>query len=65
MGITARPMGPMRSLFKKIAAVASYYPFKKIVELYDMPNPFAEDAFKDVSVMLNQKIDEFKLTRKR
>lgn len=52
-------------LFKKIAAVASYYPFKKIIELYDMPNPFAEDAFKDVSVMLNQKIDEFKLTRKR
>lgn len=52
-------------LFKKIAAVASYYPFKKIIELYDMPDPFAEDAFKDVSVMLNQKIDEFKLTRKR
>lgn len=52
-------------LFKKIAAVASYYPFKKIIELYDMPNPFTEDAFKDVSIMLNQKIDEFKLTRKR
>ena len=30
-----------------------------------MPDPFAEDAFKDVSVMLNQKIDEFKLKRKR
>ena len=52
-------------LFKKIAAVSSYYPFKKIIELYDMPNPFTEDAFKDVSVMLNQKIDEFKLKRKR
>lgn len=52
-------------LFKKIAAVSSYYPFKKIIELYDMPDPFAEDAFKDVSVMLNQKIDEFKLKRKR
>ena len=30
-----------------------------------MPNPFTEDAFKDVSEMLNQKIDEFKLKRKK
>lgn len=52
-------------LFEKVAAVASYYPFKKIIELYDMPNPFTEDAFKDVSEMLNQKIDEFKLKRKK
>ena len=53
------------NVFKKIAPIASYYPFKKLIALYDMPNPFTEDAFKEISEMLNQKIDELKLTRKK
>ncbi len=43
---------------KNVAAVASYYPFKKLIALYGMPNPFDEGSFKEVTMMLKKVIEK-------
>ena len=45
-------------VFKNVAAVASYYPFKKLIALYGMPNPFEEKSFEEVSIMLKKVIEK-------
>lgn len=45
-------------VFRKVAAVASYYPFKKLIALYEMPNPFDEGSFKEVTMMLKKVIEK-------
>ncbi len=46
--------GENLDVFKNVAAVASYYPFKKLIALYGMPNPFEEKSFEEVSIMLKK-----------
>jgi len=48
-------------MFEKIGAVASYYPFKKLIDEYNMPNPFEEDSVKRVSEMLEKKLLKYKI----
>lgn len=45
-------------VFKNVAAVASYYPFKKLIALYGMPNPFEEKSFEEVSIMLKKVLEK-------
>lgn len=47
-------------LFKEIGAVASYYPFHKLIDEYGMPNPFEEQTVKNISIKL-----EIELSNKR
>jgi len=48
-------------MFEKIGSIASYYPFKTIVEKYNMPNPFNEDSIKALSKMLENKLLKYKI----
>ena len=45
-------------MFRNIATVASYFPFKKLISLYGMPNPFEEKSFEDISIMLKKAIEK-------
>ena len=45
-------------VFRNVAAVASYYPFKKLIDLYGMPDPFKEKSFEEVSMMLKKVLEK-------
>lgn len=45
-------------VFRSFAAVASYYPFKKLIALYGMPDPFKEKSFEEVSIMLKKVLEK-------
>lgn len=43
--------------FNNAASVASYYPLKKILEDYDIPNPFELESIKEMSELLTKKLN--------
>ncbi len=47
-------------LFKEIGGVASYYSFKKLIEKYNMPDPFNDKVVEEVSVELKKILDNYK-----
>ena len=42
--------------FKKMARVASYYPLDKLIDKFDISNPFDEESVKQLSLFLKNKI---------
>lgn len=49
------------SMFENIGSVASYYPFKRIVEEYNILNPFDNNCIKKLSKMLENKLLKYKI----
>lgn len=47
-------------VFKNIGAVASYYPLNKLIEKFSLSNPFDEEAVKNISKMLEDKLLKYK-----
>ena len=43
--------------FKKMARVASYYPLDKLIDKFDISNPFDEDSVKQLSLFFKKKIN--------
>lgn len=49
-------------LFQKVGSVASYYPIDELIEKFDMPNPFDEEAVKNIAQQLEQQLIQYKNT---
>lgn len=49
------------NMFENIGSIASYYPFKSIIEKYNMYNPFDEDSIKCLSKMLEKNLLKYKI----
>jgi len=47
-------------LFEEIGAVASYYPFDKLIKDYNMPNPFDEGSVSNIAKMLEKNMLKYK-----
>ena len=43
--------------FNELASIASYYPLDKLINTYNMPNPFKEESMKDISIKLERIIN--------
>lgn len=48
-------------MFRNIGSVASYYPFKDIIERYNMPNPFDEACVKDLAKVLEGELLKYEV----
>ena len=42
--------------FKEMAKVASYYPLDKLIDRFDISNPFDEESVKQLSLFLKDKL---------
>ena len=49
-------------LFEEIGSVASYYPLKKLINKYNLPNPFNENSIKTITRILENKLNEYRIT---
>jgi len=49
------------SVFENIGSVASYYPFKNLVEKYNIPSPFNDDNIRQLSEMLQTELLKYKM----
>ena len=45
------------TVFNEAASVASYYPLKKILGYYEIPNPFELKSIKEMSELLIRKLN--------
>ena len=43
--------------FNELASIASYYPLDILIEKYNLPNPFSEEAIKDIVTKLEKELN--------
>ena len=46
--------------FKKMAAVASYYPLPQLINKFNVSNPFDDASVKDLANFLKEQLNEYK-----
>ena len=45
--------------FNELASIASYYPLDILIEKYNLPNPFSEEAIKDIAAKLEEELNNY------
>ena len=52
------------AFFKEVGRVASYYSYKDLITIYNMPNPFNEEVISDISKKLEKELEQRRILKK-